>query len=101
MPDLADLFVPLPEDLLVNLAEAREAVDALLDDLAAMHGPPEGRPVTRFSQEPTARFVVLVARTVAKPSPIEASEHHFSRFQGVGKSTFSSLFSKSPLRHQK
>ncbi|KAJ1453650.1 Sec23/Sec24 trunk domain-containing protein [Pelagophyceae sp. CCMP2097] len=36
--DLADFFVPLPDDLLVNLAESRAQVDQLLDSLAAMHG---------------------------------------------------------------
>jgi len=41
VPDLADLFVPLPDDLLVNLAESRDAVDMLLDALPAMHA---GRP---------------------------------------------------------
>jgi protein transport protein SEC24 len=37
MPDLDDPFVPAPEDLIVNLAEHRGAVDALLDALPAMH----------------------------------------------------------------
>jgi protein transport protein SEC24 len=33
VPDLAELFLPLPDDLLVNLAESRGVVDALLDAL--------------------------------------------------------------------
>ena len=33
VPDLAELYLPLPDDLLVNLAEARGVVDALLDAL--------------------------------------------------------------------
>ncbi|KAH8058326.1 hypothetical protein JL722_6185 [Aureococcus anophagefferens] len=37
VPDLSDLFVPLPDDLLVNLAESRSVVEALLDALPAMH----------------------------------------------------------------
>ncbi|KAG5514504.1 hypothetical protein RHGRI_035799 [Rhododendron griersonianum] len=34
--DLDDLFVPLPDDLLVNLSESRIVVDAFLDSLASM-----------------------------------------------------------------
>ncbi|CAM9942834.1 unnamed protein product, partial [Hapterophycus canaliculatus] len=34
VPDLADLFLPVPEDLLVNLSESRSVVDTLLDNLA-------------------------------------------------------------------
>ncbi|CAM9436791.1 unnamed protein product [Chrysoparadoxa australica] len=37
VPDLADMFLPSPEDLLVNLSESREIVDMLLDNLVAMH----------------------------------------------------------------
>jgi protein transport protein SEC24 len=37
VPDLTDLFVPLPDDLLVNLAESRESIDMLLDSLPQMH----------------------------------------------------------------
>ena len=33
MPDLAELFLPLPDDLLVNLADSRDVIDALLDSL--------------------------------------------------------------------
>ena len=36
MPDLAELFLPLPDDLLVNLADSRDVIDALLDSLPAM-----------------------------------------------------------------
>lgn len=35
--DLADLFVPLPDDLLVNLAESREVIATLLETLPSMH----------------------------------------------------------------
>ena len=31
--DLDDIFVPLPEDLFVNLSESRSIVDAFLDSL--------------------------------------------------------------------
>ena len=34
--DLDDIFVPLPEDLLVNLSESRSVVDAFLDSLPSM-----------------------------------------------------------------
>ncbi|KAA8515259.1 hypothetical protein F0562_018511 [Nyssa sinensis] len=34
--DLDDTFVPLPDDLLVNLSESRSVVDALLDSLPSM-----------------------------------------------------------------
>ena len=36
VPDLAELFLPLPDDLLVNLSESRAVVDALLDALPSM-----------------------------------------------------------------
>lgn len=35
MADVEDPFVPLPDDLLVNLAESRAVVDTLLDTLPA------------------------------------------------------------------
>lgn len=34
--DLDDIFVPLPDDLLVNLTESRNVVDAFLDSLPLM-----------------------------------------------------------------
>jgi protein transport protein SEC24 len=34
--DLTDLFLPCPDDLLVNLAESRTVVDALLTNLPGM-----------------------------------------------------------------
>lgn len=34
--DIADVFLPLPDDLLVNLSESKELVDALLERLPAM-----------------------------------------------------------------
>ncbi|KAK9154774.1 hypothetical protein Sjap_002254 [Stephania japonica] len=34
--DLDDIFVPLPDDLLVNLSESRSVVDAFLDSLPSM-----------------------------------------------------------------
>ncbi|KAL2554424.1 Protein transport protein Sec24-like [Forsythia ovata] len=36
LPDLDDIFVPLPDDLLVNLSESRNVVDAFLDSLPSM-----------------------------------------------------------------
>ena len=33
---LGDLFLPVPDDLLVNLSESREVVDTLLDQLPSM-----------------------------------------------------------------
>lgn len=35
--DLQDLFVPLPDDLLVNLAESRQIIETLLEGLPSMH----------------------------------------------------------------
>lgn len=35
--DISDLFLPCPDDLLVNLSESRVVVDALLDSLPQMH----------------------------------------------------------------
>lgn len=35
VPELDDPFLPLPDDLLVNLSESREVVEALLDALPA------------------------------------------------------------------
>lgn len=37
VPDISDVFLPLPEDLLVNLSESRGLVDMLLDSLPKMH----------------------------------------------------------------
>lgn len=37
VPDLSDPFLPVPEDLLVNLSESRAVVDTLLENLAQMH----------------------------------------------------------------
>lgn len=34
--DLDDIFVPLPDDLLVNLSESRAVVDAFLNSLPSM-----------------------------------------------------------------
>ncbi|XP_009629419.1 protein transport protein SEC24 A-like isoform X3 [Nicotiana tomentosiformis] len=36
MSDLDDVFIPLPDDLLVNLSESRTVVDAFLDSLPSM-----------------------------------------------------------------
>lgn len=36
VPDIEDLFLPLPDDLLVNLSDSRSVVDALLDSLPTM-----------------------------------------------------------------
>lgn len=36
MPDVNDVFVPLPDDLLVNLKDSREMVDVLLDSLPSL-----------------------------------------------------------------
>ncbi|CAN0430934.1 unnamed protein product, partial [Discosporangium mesarthrocarpum] len=33
VPDLAELFLPCPEDLLVNLSESRDVFETLLDSL--------------------------------------------------------------------
>ena len=38
MSDTDDPFVPLPDDLLVNLAESRGVIEALLDSLPATFG---------------------------------------------------------------
>lgn len=34
--DLDDIFIPLPDDLLVNLSESRDVVEAFLDSLPSM-----------------------------------------------------------------
>lgn len=36
VPDLDDLFLPLPDDLLVNLSDSRHVVDSFLDCLPSM-----------------------------------------------------------------
>ena len=36
VPDLDDMFLPLPEDLLVNLSESRAVVESLLESLPTM-----------------------------------------------------------------
>jgi protein transport protein SEC24 len=35
--DLDDLFIPIPDELLVNLSDSREVIDALLDSLPSLH----------------------------------------------------------------
>ncbi|GMH74564.1 hypothetical protein TrST_g8776 [Triparma strigata] len=40
--DLKELFIPLPDDLLVNLSDSRPVVDAFLDGLPAMFGKATG-----------------------------------------------------------
>ena len=35
--DLEELFIPIPDELLVNLSESREVIDTLLDGLASIH----------------------------------------------------------------
>lgn len=37
VPEVSDLFLPAPEDLLVNAREAESQIDALLDSLPRMH----------------------------------------------------------------
>jgi Sec23/Sec24 trunk domain len=36
VPDLDDVFLPLPDDLLVNLSDSRNVVDSFLDCLPTM-----------------------------------------------------------------
>jgi protein transport protein SEC24 len=38
LADLAEPFLPVPDDLLANLSESRAAIDSLLESLAEMHG---------------------------------------------------------------
>lgn len=40
VPDLSDPFLPVPDDLLVNLSESRSVVDTLLDNLAQVRAGP-------------------------------------------------------------
>lgn len=35
--DLDELFIPIPDELLVNLSDSREIVETLLDSLPAIH----------------------------------------------------------------
>lgn len=35
--DLEELFIPIPDELLVNLSESRDVIDALLDGLPSIH----------------------------------------------------------------
>ena len=37
VPDLTELFIPVPDDLLVNVAESRDLIDSLLELLPVMH----------------------------------------------------------------
>ncbi|KAA8499730.1 Protein transport protein Sec24-like [Porphyridium purpureum] len=39
VPDIADIFLPTPEDVLVNLSECRESLEMLLDRLPQIHSP--------------------------------------------------------------
>ena len=59
VPDLSDLFVPLPDDLLVNLAEARSVIDALLDDLPATHRAGSASPASALGAALTAAYRIM------------------------------------------
>lgn len=37
VPDISELFIPIPDDLLVNLSESRDIIEMLLDMLPTMH----------------------------------------------------------------
>ncbi|KAH8097839.1 hypothetical protein JL720_754 [Aureococcus anophagefferens] len=59
VPDLSDLFVPLPDDLLVNLAESRSVVEALLDALPAMHSASSPSSASALGPALTAAYRVM------------------------------------------
>jgi len=44
--DVTDVILPLPEDILVNLAESRAVVDALLEALPTMFKSGQGSPTS-------------------------------------------------------
>lgn len=57
--DLEDPFLPLPDDLLVNLSESRAVVEALLDSLPSMF---ENNPNIESALGPAlkATFMIMV-----------------------------------------
>lgn len=59
--DLDDIFVPLPDDLLVNLSESRNVVDAFLDSLPLMFQD-NFNVESAFGPALRAAFMVMVSR---------------------------------------
>lgn len=57
--DLDDIFLPLPDDLLVNLSDSRHVVDAFLDSLPSMF---QGNtnPESAFGPALKAAFMIMV-----------------------------------------
>ena len=61
VPEVGELFLPVPDDLLANLAECRPAVDTLLDALPTMFAPGAGSdaPCSALGAALTAAYRVL------------------------------------------
>jgi len=54
VPDISDLFIPLPDDLLVNLTESREIIEHLLRALPKMHNSDiDSQPIVQPSIPPS------------------------------------------------
>ena len=60
--DLDDLFIPLPDDLLVNLSDSRNVVDSFLDSLSTMFKE-NSNVESALGPALRAGFMVLVRRT--------------------------------------
>lgn len=63
--DLKDLFVPAPEDLLVNLRDSRECIDAFLDTLGSMFTTTAETPIPQ-SHESCLGPALKAAYTISK-----------------------------------
>lgn len=59
VPDISELFIPIPDDLLVNLAESRRVVDSLLELLPTMHGGVNSNMETAMGPAVRAAFRVM------------------------------------------
>lgn len=61
--DLDDIFVPLPDDLLVNLSESRSVVETLLESLPSMFQD-NGNVESAFGPALKAAFMVMVCSSL-------------------------------------
>lgn len=71
--DLDDIFIPLPDDLLVNLSESRTVVDAFLDSLPSMFHD-NGNVESAFGPALKSAFMVMVSLFSFTPFKILISD---------------------------
>ncbi len=72
--DVTDVILPLPEDILVNLAESRAVVEALLDALPTMFKQQNASP-TSCTGECFLLVSYLLRTMYALPRPLKITLH--------------------------